>query len=164
MKKIFISIICVFVSVLAFGQKTVGYTYKPLSAEGCTVKFSVVHQEGVYYIITSVNSDRLVSNDLPILMLKTFKNEVIKLEGKSLSSTTASTGVMVGNIMVPVTEIKALAQFPIGKDQIEKLQDGVCKVRLSTLPLTHEREFDKDKIGKKLYKMFHNVLNSEDDF
>ena len=33
----------------------------------------------------------------------------------------------------------------------ELLNQGVSKVSLSTLPIVHEKNFNKDKIGKKLY-------------
>jgi hypothetical protein len=37
---------------------------------------------------------------------------------------------------------------------MELLNQGVSKVSLSTLPIVHEKNFNKDKIGKKLYNSY----------
>ena len=47
-----------------------------------------------------------------------------------------------------------MAQFELTDEQVEMLNSGVIKVRLTTTPFIHEREFTKDKIGKRLYKAF----------
>ena len=42
----------------------------------------------------------------------------------------------------------------ITSKQMELLNQGVSKVSLSTLPIVHEKNFNKDKIGKKLYNSY----------
>ena len=39
--------------------QTVSYTYKALAAEGCSMKYSVAKQNEKFYIIATVQSDRM---------------------------------------------------------------------------------------------------------
>lgn len=144
--------------------QTVGYTYKPLAAEGCTMRYSISKQDTLYYIIATVKSDRLKFLKESTMMIRTFNGEVIKLEGALIDNDTQSVGVMSGNIMIPIAEISSTAQFIVTPIQLESLKVGVAKVRLSTIPITHERSFKKDKIGKKLYELYLKEKNKDDNF
>ena len=143
--------------------QTVGYTYKPLAAEGCTMRYSISKQDTLYYIIATVKSDRLKFLKESTMMIRTFNGEVIKLEGALIDNDTQSVGVMSGNIMIPIAEISSTAQFIVTPIQLESLKVGVAKVRLSTIPITHERSFKKDKIGKKLYELYLKEKNKDDN-
>ena len=144
--------------------QTVGYTYRPLAAEGCNMKYSVVKQDTAYYIIATVKSDRLNFLKESTMLLKTFDGEVIKLYGSQIGSGSETAGIVSGNIVLPVTEISSTAQFKIRPQQFELLKKGVAKIRLSTIPIEHERTFAKDKIGKKLYQFFLKQKNKDNDF
>lgn len=144
--------------------QTVGYTYRPLAAEGCNMKYSVVKQDTAYYIIATVKSDRLNFPKESTMLLKTFDGEVIKLYGSHIGSGSETAGIVSGNIVLPVTEISSTAQFKISPQQFELLKKGVAKIRLSTIPIEHERTFAKDKIGKKLYQFFLKQKNKDNDF
>lgn len=144
--------------------QTVGYTYRPLAAEGCNIKYSVVKQDTAYYIIATVKSDRLNFLKESTMLLKTFDGEVIKLYGSQIGSGSETAGIVSGNIVLPVTEISSTAQFKISPQQFELLKKGVAKIRLSTIPIEHERTFAKDKIGKKLYQFFLKQKNKDNDF
>mgnify|MGYP000678813555 FL=1 len=144
--------------------QTVGYTYRPLAAEGCNMKYSVVKQDTAYYIIATVKSDRLNFLKESTMLLKTFDGEVIKLYGSQIASSSETAGIVSGNIVLPVTEISSTAQFKISPQQFELLKKGVAKIRLSTIPIEHERTFAKDKIGKKLYQFFLKQKNKDNDF
>lgn len=144
--------------------QTVGYTYRPLAAEGCNMKYSVVKQDTAYYIIATVKSDRLNFLKESTMLLKTFDGEVIKLYGSQIGSGSETAGIVSGNIVLPVTEISSTAQFKISPQQFELLKKGVAKIRLSTIPIEHERTFAKDKIGKKLYQFFLKQKNKDNDF
>ena len=144
--------------------QTVGYTYRPLAAEGCNMKYSVVKQDTAYYIIATVKSDRLNFLKESTMLLKTFDGEVIKLYGSQIGSGSETAGIVSGNIVLPVTEISSTAQFKITPQQFELLKNGVAKIRLSTIPIEHERIFAKDKIGKKLYQFFLKQKNKDNDF
>ena len=144
--------------------QTVGYTYRPLAAEGCNMKYSVVKQDTAYYIIATVKSDRLNFLKESTMLLKTFDGEVIKLYGSQIGSGSETAGIVSGNIVLPVTEISSTAQFKISPQQFELLKKGVAKIRLSTIPIEHERTFAEDKIGKKLYQFFLKQKNKDNDF
>ena len=120
----------------------VGYTHKPLAAEGCEVIYSISQQSEDLFIIVSISSDRLVSPDAPTMKMRNFQGDVIDLNGKSLHSTQSeSAGVFVNNIVLPITELKAMAQFKIEKEQIQFFESGIQKVRATTVPLLHEKTF-----------------------
>ena len=153
-------LLCCFVS----RAQTVGYSYKPLAAEGCSMKYSVTRQDSVYYIIATVKSDRLTFLKESTMLIKNFDGEVIKLQGSLISNGSESAGVLIGNIVCPVTEISSTTQFKITPEQFEKIKDGIAKVRLSTIPIEHERTFRKDKIGKKLYLFYLKERNKDNNF
>lgn len=93
------------------------------------------------------------------MLLKTFDGDVIKLDGSQIGNGSESAGIVSGNIFLPITEISSTAQFKISPQQFELLKKGVAKIRLSTIPIEHERTFAKDKIGKKLYQFFLKQKN-----
>lgn len=165
MKKLIFAVCCVFVSVCcSFGQ-TVRYTYKPLAAEGCDVQYSVSKQSNSYFIIVTVQSDRMKFLTDATMTLKTFNNNVVTLKGTLLDTRVGSTaGVVVGNMVYPVTSIHSTAQFEITEEQFEYFNEGIAKIRLSTIPIEHERSFRKDKIGNRLYKSYQAAKDSEFSF
>lgn len=161
--QIILSIVLTMCSININAQ-TVGYTYRPLAAEGCNMNYSVAKQDTAYYIIATVKSDRLNFLKESTMLLKTFDGEVIKLYGSQIDSGSETAGIVSGNIVLPVTEISSTAQFKISPQQFELLKKGVAKIRLSTIPIEHERTFAKDKIGKKLYQFFLKQKNKDNDF
>ncbi len=159
-----ITTVLTLLSQVSYAQ-TVGYTYKPLAAEGCDVRYSVSKQDTTFYIITTVSSDRLSFLKEPTMLLKTFDGEVIKLTGKSLgNSSTNGAGVVVGNVVVSSKNITSTAQFVVTPSQFETISKGIAKVRLSTTPIEHERTFNKDKIGAKLYELYLKQKDKDDNF
>ncbi len=164
MKNKFITIVLLCMLTCVCRAQTVGYTYKPLAAEGCSMKYSVIKQDTAYYIIATVKSDRLSFLKEPIMLIKNFDGTVIKLYGSNIGNGSESTGILIGNIVCPITEVSSTAQFKITPKQFEVLKNGVAKVRLSTTPIEHEREFTKDKIGKKLYQFYLKQRDKDDNF
>lgn len=162
MKKILFILFLCFCAITSYAQDA-SYTYKPLAKEGCIVEYSALKHENKSYIIVSVQSEEGLCfvND-PVMMLKTANNEVIKLTGTNMGNRNDnSVGVIIGFVVVPGNSSVGMAQFEITDEQIEMLKDGVVKVRLTTTPFVHEREFKKDQIGKKLYKAFSKQKKSE---
>ena len=144
--------------------KSISYTHKPLAAEGCSVTYSALQQDAQLFIIVTVKSDRLVFTDTPTMMLKNFDGEVLKLEGTNLQSQTKTSGVLIGSMVLPVSELSALAQFPVDLDDINFFKSGIAKVRLSTVPIVHEKTFSKDEIGRPLYSELLSAFSSESSF
>ena len=149
---------------LCVKAQTIGYTYKALAAEGCSIKYSVTKQDSVYYIIVTVRSDRLNFLKESTFWLKTFDGDIIKLWGEVISNGSETGGIISGNIVIPVSAIYSTAQFKITPEQFELLNKGISKVRLSTIPIEHERTFKKDKIGKKLYHFYLKKKSQDNEF
>ncbi len=164
MKNKFFAIVLFCLQTCLCQAQTVGYTYRPLDAEGCNMKYSVTKQDTAYYIIATVSSDRLSFLKESIMLIKNFNGEVIKLYGSNIGNGSETGGVLIGNIVCPITEINSTAQFKITPEQFESIKNGIAKVRLSTSPIEHEREFKKDKIGKTLYEFYLKQRDKDDNF
>ena len=149
--------------MFVYGQ-TVGYSHKPLAAEGCSMKYSVAKQDSRFFIIASVSSDRLKFLQEPTMKIRTTHSDVLTIKGSNIGNGSESAGVVIGNIVYPVTEINSTAQFPITPIEFEKIKDGIVKIRLSMTPMNHEKSFKKDKIGKKLYQLYLKEKSKGDDF
>ena len=163
MKKVILFAIMFVWAVLSFAQ-SVSYTYKPLAAEGCSVMYTVAKQDSSYYIVVSIKSDRFQFLKETTMMLRNFNNEVLKLEGKHIGDGSETGGIVTGNIVIPVTELSTTAQFPITPEQMEFFSKGIAKIRITAIPMNHERTFKKDKIGKKLYTYLKKLTEDKDDF
>ena len=148
----------------SINAQTVAYTYKTLAAEGCYIKYSVAKQDSSYYIIATVRSDRMNFLSQPTMKMRTFNDDVLEFKGVVIGNGSESTGIVSGNMVIPVTETSSTAQFKVDPSDFEKINDGVAKIRLSMTPMNHERTFKKDKIGKKLYQFFLKVKSQDDDF
>ena len=163
MKKVILFAIMFVWAVLSFAQ-SVSYTYKPLAAEGCSVMYTVAKQDSSYYIVVSIKSDRFQFLKETTMMLRNFNNEVLKLEGKHIGDGSETGGIVAGNMVIPVTELSTTAQFPITPEQMEFFSNGIAKIRITAIPMNHERTFKKDKIGKKLYTYLKKLIEEKDDF
>ncbi len=86
------------------------------------------------------------------------------VEGELIDNGTQSAGIVAGNVVIPVTSTTSTAQFEVSPEQFELLKNGIVKIRLTTIPLEHEREFKKDKIGRKLYQFYLDAKNKDDQF
>lgn len=156
-------LLCMCFGLIAPAQ-TVGYTYKAFAAEGCNMKYSVAKQGTEYSIVATVSSDRMTFLNDPTMKIKTFTGEYLELKGIVIGNRSQSAGLISGNIVIPVTEITSTAQFKITPQQFEVLNEGVAKIRLSMTPMNHERTFQKDKIGKKLYQFYLKEKKKDEDF
>ncbi len=156
---LFITLCC-----LTSNAQTVRYTYKALAAEGCRMQYSVSKQDTSYYIIATVSSDRMRFLKEPQMRIRTFDDVVLSLNGTTLDNRDETAGVIVGSVVIPVTEIHSTAQFKITPLQFEKIKNGVSKIRLDMTPMNHERTFNKDKIGKKLYKFYLQAKSKDENF
>lgn len=162
MKKAFYILALIAILASCGSAKSVSYTYRPLAAEGCTVSYSTAQNDGQLMIVVTVKSDRLVFNNHPTMLLKNFKGEVLKLEGMDLQARTETGGYLINNVGVVITELSAMAEFPIDEKDIDFFASGVSKVRLSTVPIVHEREFDSDVIGNYLFSSLKKASISVD--
>ena len=124
----------------------------------------MVKQDSSYFIIATVRSDRMRFLNDPTMKIRTFNDSVITLSGVLIGNGSRTTGVVSGNVVIPVTEINSTAQFSITPEQFEEIKVGISKIRLSMTPMNHERTFNQDKIGMKLYQFYLNVKSQDDNF
>lgn len=103
-------------------------------------------------------------SDCPKLLLRLMDDSVISLEVICGITNKSDGAVMIGYTAVAINHYITEAKFPISKEQVESLSKGVKKLRLNTSPQFHEKEWRKDKIGKKLYKKYkESSSNSFED-
>ena len=100
----------------------------------------------------------------PTMKIRTFSGKYLELKGTVIGNRSQSAGIISGNIVLPITEISSTAQFEITPQQLEILNEGVAKIRLSMTPMNHERTFKKDKIGKKLYQFYQKEKQKDENF
>ena len=160
---ILLSTVCLSLTINLSAQ-TVDYSYKPLSAEGCSMKYSVAKQDTSYYIIATVSSDNMHFLNEPTMKVRTFNDDVIDLTGVLINNSSSTAGIISGNIVIPITEINSTAQFKVSPQQFELIKCGISKIRLSMTPMNHERTFKKDKIGNQLYLFYLKAKKQDDNF
>ena len=159
-KKLFLFVaICNIFAIAAYSQKTASYV-----AKGCKYTYNIAVQDSSCFVIVSFESGNNTFSAEPIMMLKTFNGEVISLQGITLEGKTSTYGIMSGSFMIPISTHRSMAQFPIRQQDIEKLNNGISKIRISTVPQVHEKEFKKDKIGQKLYTMYGQAIAKAREF
>lgn len=157
-------LVCGFLfSPLTLSAQDASYTYRPLAKEGCRVEYTALRQNGKAYISVSVKSDEgLCFVDSPMVMIRTSDKEVIKVTGKNLGIREENgSSLVIGNDVQHFGRHAGMAMFEVSEEQIKHIGTGIIKIRLSTLPFIHEREFSKDKIGKKLYKAFQKRYDTD---
>ena len=135
---------------------------------------SAISEEGQLYVVINIKSEQLQFIESPTMKLKNFNEEVLTLQGESLSSHTSTSGVPIYGLddsgaVVPggslvVSELSTMARFPVSEKDIPFFEPGIMKVRISTVPIVHEREFYQDKFGGWLYKELLKVKKQEEDF
>ena len=131
MKRLILFVLISTLSIVLHEVKaqTVGYTYKALAAEGCSMKYSVAKHNDKFYIIATVSSDRMIFLKESTMMVRTAKGDVIKFSGELIDNGTVSAGIVSGNMVIPITSIISTAQFEISPEQFELFKDGIIKVR-----------------------------------
>ena len=163
MKRLLISIIFCLASVLLFAQP-VGYTHKAFAPDGCIVNYRVILQDENCFIEVHFESDLSKITENPTMMIRTFAGDVFKLTGNQPTCEVLSQEVERDGVKKTITAFSCTVTFPTTAAQMESLQSGIAKVRLSTEPYEHEKEFKKDKIGKPLYESYKKEKNKDADF
>ena len=131
------------------------------------VKINLSTENDSIFLTLIFTSERQKMSDSPKLLLRLMDDTVISLDGHMLSTSNKSEGaVMIGYTAVAINNYVTEAKFSISKEQVEGLSKGVKKLRLNTSPTFHEKEWHRDKIGKKLYAKYkESSANSfEDNF
>lgn len=163
MKKIFLSLCLLALSLITNAQVSYGDNF----LVDYNVKINVSTENDSTFLTLIITSERLKMSDSPKLLLRLMDDTLFSLDGSLLSTSNKSEGaVMVGYTAVAINHFITEAKFPIAKDQIEQFSKGIKKLRLNTSPKYHEKEWKKDKIGKKLFAKYKESSGNsfEDNF
>ena len=163
LKIVLLSVLLLVFSFSANAQVNYGYNF----FVDYNVKLDVSTENDSTFLTLIITSSKLKISDSPKLLLRLMDDTVISLDGNLLSTSNKSEGaVMVGNTAIAINHFITEAKFPIAKDQIEQFSKGVKKIRLNTSPRYHEKEWRKDKIGKKLFAKYRESSRNSfaDDF
>ena len=139
---------------VAKAQEVVRYDPVELSfwtADNLSMSLS---RQGEGYLLTlqlRANERRFLPEST--LWLRTFEDQLIQLPGKLIDNEVQLTVKDEGVGGYPKRRVVATAVFPITREQLAQLNRGV-KLRLSTIPMTYDVRFDRDRIGKALYNLF----------
>ena len=131
------------------------------------IQINVSTEKDSVYLTFIITSWKYKMSDSPKVLIRLMNDEVISLDGKLLDSSIMNDGaVMIGYVAVSSNEYVTEAKFPITKNQIEQFSKGIKKVRINTSPDYHEKEWRRDKIGKKLYAKYKESSSNsfEDNF
>ena len=158
-------LLLLFLLTLSYSYSKAQVSYGDNFLVDYNVKINLSTENGSPYLTLILTSERLKMSDTPKLLLRLMDDSVISLEGYLLDSSKKSEGAyIIGNIALDVNYNVTEAKFPISKEQVESLSSGVKKLRLNTSPKFHEKEWRKDKTGKKLYnKYLESSSNSFED-
>lgn len=124
-----------------------GYMYR--------ITISVSTEDNEAFLSVHLEDESRSIIEEPKMLVKLMNDSVITLDGKLLNSIIVSrAGVVVSNVMLPIGSYISDAKFPISHEQISQFGQGIKKLRLNTTPKYHEKEWKKDKIGKKIYEEY----------
>ena len=127
------------------------------------IQINVSTEKDSVYLTFIVTSWKYKMSDSPEVLFRLMNDDIISLDGKLLDSSIMNEGaVMIGKLAVSSNEYITEAKFPIAKNQIEQFSKGIKKVRINTSPKYHQKEWRRDKIGKKLYAKYKE--SSSDSF
>ena len=130
-------------------------TYGDISWGSYNMKINVITDNDSIFLNIVYTDEELKLADEPKLLLKLMDDEVISLDGQLLSNLSKSDGgVIIYGTYILSNHFISEAKFPISKEQISQFSKGIKKLRLNTSPKYHEKEWKKDKIGKKLYESY----------
>ena len=161
MKKILLSLLAtLLVSITGTAQA------QEYFADGYTFTYGVAKQDSLYSIVATVKSNCMVFLKDPIMKIRTFSDELIELKGTVICNANEDSDyeVIVDNVILADTDIRSIAQSWITPDQLELLQQGIAKIRLTMTPSNHEKQFKKDKLGKALYHCYQLAIQDDESF
>ena len=133
-------------------------------------RYSIATHNNAYFLVVEIASVVNMYSDgssffnEPVLKIRTFNQEVVTLKGTVVQPKTSYEAVLVGANKTPKPLAVSVAQFPVSAEDMEKIGHGISKLRLSLLPVNHERSFKKDKMGLKLYQSYLETKAQEENF
>ena len=157
MKK-FISLLALAFALVSCGTtRSVGYAPKLFSQDDCSVDFSVLTEGSDLFIVVALSSEEITYSQNPVMKLRTFDGDVLELPGTGVNAHPSDDHAVIDGKPITTHQLKSIAQFQITEDQVELLKSGIKKIRLSTVPIVHEKTFRRDEIGKWLYRQLRQA-------
>lgn len=129
-------------------------SYKTIWGETYKLTFGVSYIKYSGFLIVEINSCGMSFKKEPKMKIISFNNEYLELDGFKTDDTKNNYGVIVGNIVYPVTKNSTMAIFPINNNFIDLIKNGISFLTLTMEPINFELSYKKDKIGKKIYKLY----------
>lgn len=171
MKKFVFMMMSLLLGASAFAQVE-SYTYHRFSTDGCRIECFVASNNGKMMLTIDAGADEgLTFSDNPTLLIRFFDGAVLKIDGRNLgiarTITSSSTTVYSATNMASsssTTNGFARSCYEISPEDAAHFNSGVAKIRLSTVPFTHEREFKKDAFGIVLYQEYLRLKKAEENF
>lgn len=164
MKRLMLLLIAV-LSICSLSAQSIGYKHSGSKIDGkCSVDFYPYCYDGECFVVVCVTSAEVILPPNPTLLLRLNDDSVLKLGGWMFNTSKFQTALSADNATLPTDEVTMIAKFPISEKEVEMLREGVKKVGLDLLPMVHQHEFKKDKLGKGLYKSFTEAIKRDEEF
>ena len=117
------------------------------------MSFSFTERDGNNYLLASCSGMDSFPEDAQIL-IRFFDDSMQQIEGKRLTDNQTQEGSFIFKTNVQ----NSTAEFLLSKEIIEKLKIGIKKIRISTAPTIFEKDYKKDKLGKRLYEQYQKSI------
>ena len=151
MNRLFISVVLSFITLAVNAQ----VSYGDLAFGSYNMKINLITENDSIFLHVIYSDEKCTLSDDPKLLLRLMDDTVLSLEGKNLGRHNKSDGgVVISNIYIASDHMVSEAKFLVSKEQMMQFKKGIKKLRLYTSPKYHEREWRKDKIGKKLFNAY----------
>ena len=138
-------------------------SYGDLAFGDYNMKINISTEKDSIYLVVTYTDSKNKLTDTPRMLIRLMDNSVISLEGKMMGVQSKSDGgVVISGVYVASNHFVSEARFPISIDEMQSFKHGLKKLRLNTSPKYHEKEWKRDKIGKKLYENY--IKSSSNSF
>ena len=151
-----VATICLLWTAIGVNAQTVSYSSRLFAKNNYSMTYCVSKLDNAYSIV--VKASGLVFLNHPKMKVRTYDNIVMEFSGEVIGVSAHTSGGEASSSTV------AYSQFAVTPSDMEILKSGVSKVWISTAPVAHERTFDADLIGAKLYEFYQELSNKGEDF
>lgn len=151
MKRILLAITMLASTLSISAQEYIKYYGVGSNADFCAYQFDNMN----YIVLSFKDDDENRLTNTPVLKLLLNDDTVMKLSGTDDSKKTRQNMTNWGfGIISGSSSEKHYAMFYVTPEEIEKLQIGVKKIAINTIPEVYKRTLKTDKLGKPLYDDF----------
>ena len=184
MKKIILIFVLVMLNVVSFGQSVVkditkdnvrtietsgitarSFTDRVVWNFGLEAHKSINNDSVQYILIINLNTMKEIPiSDKGIFLIKTFDDNILELTNLYTNHNTVTLGYsyhypIIGNIgTISSNNLhRNIAYYIITENQLKMLKNGIKKVRVETDNGYQEKEYEKDKCGKFLFKSYEII-------